>query len=228
VSSRLPIILGLVLGACAAVALFAGAAVLVPDAALPVHTPQPALTFAAATPTPIPSVAPSGSAAVSASPGGSAGASGGSGAATSFHVGQAAPALVVQQVGGGTMDLSALKGKPVWVNFMATWCPPCRDEFPLMNGFATRYARNGLVVIAIDVREDEGTAASFAQSLNATFPIGLDADGAAQRTWQAYALPVHYWIDAQGIVRDGSLGGIGPDIMARGLRSIMPGVNVTP
>jgi hypothetical protein len=41
-------------------------------------------------------------------------------------------------------------------------------------------------------------------------------------------LPVHFWIDADGIVRDGSLGGIGPDIMARGLRAILPGVDVTP
>ena len=111
---------------------------------------------------------------------------------------------------------------------MATWCPACRDEFPLMNGFAARYGGNGLVVVAVDVHEDEGAVASFAQSLNATFPIGLDADGAAQATWGAYGLPVHYWIDAQGIVRDGSLGGIGPDIMAKGLESIMPGVHVTP
>jgi thiol-disulfide isomerase/thioredoxin len=148
--------------------------------------------------------------------------------AGNFHVGEAAPALVVAQVGGGTIDLATLKGKPVWVNFMATWCPSCRDEFPLMNGFSARYASNGLVVIAVDVREDEGIVASFAQSLNATFPVGLDGDGAAQQRWGAVALPVHYWIDAKGIVRDGALGGIGPDVMAKGLESILPGVDVTP
>jgi hypothetical protein len=96
-----------------------------------------------------------------------------------------------------------------------------------MNGFYVRYADKGLVVVAIDVREDEGTVAAFAQELNVTFPMGLDADGNAQRAWGAVVLPVHFWVDAEGIVRDGALGGIGPDIMAEGLRKIMPGVDIT-
>jgi thiol-disulfide isomerase/thioredoxin len=145
-----------------------------------------------------------------------------------FHIGQPAPPLLVPQVGGGTIDLAKLRGKPVWVNFMATWCPPCQDEFPLMNGFATRYASSGLVVVAVDVREDEGAVAAFAKQLGATFPLGLDTDGEAADTWGAIALPVHFWIDAEGIVRDGALGGIGPDVMADGLKTILPGVVVTP
>jgi cytochrome c biogenesis protein CcmG/thiol:disulfide interchange protein DsbE len=145
-----------------------------------------------------------------------------------FHIGERAPSLVVPQVGGGTIDLATLRGKPVWVNFMRTDCPPCRDEFPQMNGFYVRYADEGLIVVAIDIREEEGTIAAFAQELNTTFPIGLDVDGSAQRRWEAIVLPVHFWIDADGIIRDGALGGIGPDIMAAGLRTILPGVNVTP
>jgi len=145
-----------------------------------------------------------------------------------FHIGQPAPSLSVPRVGGGTIDLANLRGKPVWVNFMATWCPSCQDEFPLMNGFAARYASSGLVVVAIDVREDEGAVAAFAKQLGATFPLGLDTDGAASRAWDAIALPVHFWIDAEGIVRDGALGGIGPDVMADGLKAIMPGVVITP
>ncbi len=111
---------------------------------------------------------------------------------------------------------------------MATWCPPCQDEFPLMRGFAARYGGDGLVVLAIDVREDEGTVAGFAQRLDATFPLGLDGDGQAAARWGAIALPVHFWIDAQGIVRDGAAGGIGADAMVRGLQAILPGVDVRP
>src|SRR4029453_15466872 len=99
--------------------------------------------------------------------------------------GEAPPRLVVPQVGGGTIDLSTMRGKPVWVNFMQTTCPPCIDEFPLMNGFVARYANQGLVVVAIDIAEDEGDVAAFASGLNATFPLGLDGDGAAQRAWGA-------------------------------------------
>jgi hypothetical protein len=97
-----------------------------------------------------------------------------------------------------------------------------------MNGFAARYAANGLVVIAIDVREDEGAVASFADQLNATLSLGPDGDGKAATTWDAIALPVHFWIDSSGVIRDGSLGGIGPDVMATGPKTIMPWVDVKP
>jgi thiol-disulfide isomerase/thioredoxin len=131
-------------------------------------------------------------------------------------------------VGGGTVDLAALRGRPVWVNFMRTDCPPCRDEFPVMSGFATRYASTNLVVVAVDIRESETTADDFARSLGATFPVGLDADGSVQSAWGALVLPVHFWVDAGGVIREGALGGIGPDLMAHGLSTILPGVNVTP
>jgi hypothetical protein len=96
-----------------------------------------------------------------------------------------------------------------------------------MAGFAARYESTGLVIVAIDVREDEATVNAFATQLGVALPIGLDVDGKAQDAWRAYALPVHFWIDADGIVRDGALGGIGPDVMAAGLKTILPGVDVT-
>jgi cytochrome c biogenesis protein CcmG, thiol:disulfide interchange protein DsbE len=216
---RTSIVAGLLAGMIAAVVLLAGVVALAPEPAIPSPTlaapsPPPSASSVAATNLPSPVTSP--------------GASPSSSRTALFHVGEPAPPLVVPQVGGGEIDLSMLGGKPVWINFMATWCPPCQDEFPLMEGFAARYAGNGLVVIAVDVKEEEGAVAGFAQSLGATFPLGLDRDGQAAQTWGAIALPVHFWIDADGIVRDGSLGGIGPDIMARGLESILPGVHVTP
>jgi cytochrome c biogenesis protein CcmG, thiol:disulfide interchange protein DsbE len=213
--ARLSIVAGLVVGVAVAALVLGGMVAFAPDPP-PRSTPAPSVAVVSARPSVVASVAPT------PAPSGSAGG----GAA--FHVGEPAPALVVPQVGGGTIDLAGLKGKPVWINFMATWCPPCQDEFPLMNGFAARYASNGLVIIAVDVREEEGAVAAFADQLNATFPLGLDADGKAAETWDALALPVHFWIDAEGVVRDGALGGIGPDVMAAGLKTILPGVDVTP
>ncbi len=57
------------------------------------------------------------------------------------------------------------------------------------------------MVVAVDVREDEAVVDAFARELAITFPVGLDSDGTAQSDWGAYALPVHFWIDADGIVR---------------------------
>ena len=220
--ARLSIVAGLIAGVATAALLLGGILAFAPE-------PTPA-----ATPAPQPSVAQP-STGASPAPSGTGAAPSGSfatasgGADALFGIGQPAPGLVVPQVGGGTIDLANLRGQPVWVNFMGTYCPPCVDEFPLMNGFAVRYAEDGLVVIAVDVREEEGVVAAFAEELGATFPLGLDADGSAAERWgAAAALPVHFWIDAEGIVRDGALGGIGPDIMAQGLETILPGVAVTP
>ena len=218
--ARSSVVAGLLAGITAAVVLIAGVVAFDPEPVVP--SPSPVLPSASA---------PSASAAASPvaptsvlTPSPEPTASEGS----LFHVGEPAPALVVPQVGGGSIDLAALRGKPVWVNFMATWCPPCQDEFPLMNGYAATHADDGLVILAIDVEEEEGVVAAFAQQLGATFPLGLDGDGRVAEAWDAVALPVHFWIDAEGIVRDGSLGGIGPDLMAAGLESIMPGVDVKP
>jgi thiol-disulfide isomerase/thioredoxin len=224
------VVLGLVVGIGAAVGLGAALFALTPmpdirvtpAPLVAVPSPSPALSPPpAASGDPVPTLAGSGS---TAAPTPAA-----SGSVSPFPlVDRPAPALIAPQVGGGLIDLAALLGKPVWVVFTGTYCPPCRDEYPVMNGFAARYADAGLVVVAIHVREGEPTVAPFVSSLNVIFPVGLDEDGSRSRTWNAAALPVHYFIDAQGVVRDAALGGIGPDAMARGLQAILPGVTVTP
>jgi hypothetical protein len=97
-----------------------------------------------------------------------------------------------------------------------------------MEGFLARYGEDtGLAILAVDVREDEATARAFFADLEVDVPVALDQAGEAQSAWGAIALPVHFWIDEDGIVRDGALGGIGPDLMAQGLGSILD-VEVTP
>ncbi len=211
------IVAGLAAGVTTAAVLLVVVVMLAPPA-FPVATATPG-----ASGTPAAVSTPSSSTAATAVPTGVA-----SIAPAAFHIGEPAPALRIAQVGGGQIDLAALHGQPVWINFMQTTCPPCRDEFPIMNGFAVRYADAGLVVIAVDVREEEGVIGSFAQDLNVRFPIGLDPDGAAATRWGAVALPVHFWVDTDGIIRAGALGGIGPDMMAESLAKILPGVDVTP
>jgi len=207
---------GLLAGVLTAVVLLVAGVLLVPE---------PSAT-AAASPSLVASpTAPGSSSSATAGPSPSVGASIGT---ANFHVGQHAPDLAVPQLGGGQVTLAALAGKPVWVEFLQTACPTCSVEFPLMNGFADRYADSGLVVVAIDVREDEAAVTAFMQSLNARFPVGLDTNGTSAQAWDAVALPVHFWIDRDGIIRAGSLGGIGPDIMATNLQTILPGVTVTP
>jgi thiol-disulfide isomerase/thioredoxin len=216
---------GLVVGLLVGAGIVAGAVALAPGPVAPTGTP-----VAAVSATPEASLAPSPSASASSSPSPdpSSAVPSATSLAEAFGIGEPAPPLTVPQLGGGEISLAALKGKPVWVNFMATWCAPCRDELPVMNGFAARYAETGLVILAIDVREDEAAVDAFISDMKVSFPVGLDGTGGAQADWGAYALPVHFWIDADGIVQDGALGGIGPEAMAKGLQTVLPGVTVTP
>lgn len=145
-----------------------------------------------------------------------------------FRIGEVAPPLKLELLGGGTVDLEQLRGMPVWVNFMATYCEPCIDEFPLMTVFQARYEDEGLIVLAVDVREDPELVQAFVDATGALFRVALDRDGVAQRAWGALALPIHFWVDRRGIIRDGALGGLGPQDMARGIQSVMPEIEVTP
>jgi cytochrome c biogenesis protein CcmG, thiol:disulfide interchange protein DsbE len=215
--ARLSIVIGLLLGIAVAGLLLGGIYALTPQSQLPVA--QPSDQVASASPTSDPSADPSPTPSEGSEPGPSD---------RSLHIGQAAPPLVVSRVGGGTIDLASLEGKPVWLDFMASWCAPCQDELPLMNDFASRYEETGLVVIAVDVQEAEATVAAFVESVGATFPIGLDPDGMTALEWDAVALPVHYWIDTEGVIRRAALSGAGPDLMVEGLKSILPDVDVTP
>ena len=150
-------IAGLLAGIVTAIVLIVGAVLLLPE--------PPATVDPSPTPVASESIGPTESVRASSFPTASVAPSvAASIGTTAFLVGEHAPDLSVSQLGGGTISPAALAGHPVWVNFMETTCPPCVDEFPVMSGFAARYAATGLVVVAVDVREDEGTVAAFVQS----------------------------------------------------------------
>jgi thiol-disulfide isomerase/thioredoxin len=230
---KVAIALGLVAGVVVGGLLVGGAIALAPvpptpPAASPVPSVAPT-ALATAAPTSVPTTPPGQSPDPSlAPPAGAPSPDASPGAAGAFAIGQPAPPLRLPAVGGGTVDLAALRGKPVWVNLMATWCPPCRDELPLVQGFAARYEDAGLVTLLVDVGEDEALVKGFLDELNVYLPTALDKDGAVQAEWGATALPVHFWIDKDGIVREWALGGLGPDVMAESLQKILPDETVTP
>ena len=132
------------------------------------------------------------------------------------------------QVGGGTIDLAGLKGQPVWLTFVQTTCAACADAIPLLNDFKTRYADDGLVVIAIDIKEEEAAVAMFAAARKATFPFGLDSDGKVQAAWGAATLPTHVWIDKEGVVRAAAPGVADAAALVAGLQTVLPGATVAP
>jgi thiol-disulfide isomerase/thioredoxin len=230
--SRLAIGAGLVAGILVGGLLVGGAVALLPPPPVPV---VPTLSpLALATPSPTPSPSPSPAAPATASPTASPTATMSPAASPSpsgsvdFGIGKPAPSLRLAKAGGGTLDLAALRGKPVWVNFMATWCPECRTELPLMATYQARYAKTGLTIVLVDVKEPGTDVAGYLTSLGVAFPVGLDDGGTAAAAWRAVALPMHVWLTSDGVIAAGAVGSIGADKMAADLSTILPGVTVKP
>ena len=110
-------------------------------------------------------------------------------------------AVTLTDLDGRPLSLAALRGHPVWINFWATWCPPCQRETPSLRDAYEAHRADGLVLVSIDVQEDSGTVREYATRYGLTYPIGLDVTGAVFRTYLIFGLPSHYFIDRDGIIR---------------------------
>lgn len=106
-------------------------------------------------------------------------------------VAKAAPAL----------DLSAYKGKVVYLDFWASWCNPCRQSFPWMNDLEATYGKEGLVVIAVNVDHDHGLAEDFLQDNSANFKVLFDPEGRIADQFDFHDMPTSYLIGRDGKIR---------------------------
>ena len=134
------------------------------------------------------------------------------GAARAAHLvrawpeGKAAPAFALTDMDGKAWSLAALKGRPVMLNFWASWCEPCRSEMPSLELVATRHERAGLVVLAVNYQEAAPVIKRFLDVLPFSLPILLDRDGAATAAWTPRVFPTTVLIDRGGTPRHSVLG----------------------
>jgi thiol-disulfide isomerase/thioredoxin len=143
-----------------------------------------------------------------------AGVDAGGGRAATARVGSLAPEIELPRLVEGrpsnSEKLTSFTGRPVVVNFWATWCAPCRDEFPLIQAKYAQYRdSHRLVIVGIDVQGDGGPTAAqrFVRQFGATFPIWLDTDGTAEEAYRVQALPTTVFIDREGQIQDMLVGG---------------------
>ena len=99
---------------------------------------------------------------------------------------------------GKFFRLSAHRGRPVFVNFWATWCPPCLEEMPAMERLWRAQTAAGLVMLAVSVDADAAVVAPFLKGHGLTFPAGLDAKMELANTYGVRALPSSFIIDREG------------------------------
>jgi thiol-disulfide isomerase/thioredoxin len=108
---------------------------------------------------------------------------------------------------GNPIRLAGLRGRPVWISFWATWCPPCQAETPVLRDLYTAHKAAGLAMVAISVQETTADdVRAYAQKYGLDYLIGFDATSAIFKTYQAYGLPTHFFLDGDGVIRAIHLG----------------------
>ena len=123
--------------------------------------------------------------------------------------GFSAPDFTLETFGNETYTLSDLRGNAVLVNFWASWCPPCRSEMPAMQRVYEDFQDQGFIVLAVNSTHQDnlGDAITFVQVHKLDFPILLDQDGSAGRSYDVRSLPTSYFINPEGIIQDVVVGG---------------------
>lgn len=120
-------------------------------------------------------------------------------------VGKPAPDFTLVDIKGETVRLSSLRGKPVLVNFWATWCIPCAQEMPMIE---SAYQKEGsqFVVLAVNADEPDAKVRDYVNKMGLTFTVLLDPGGTVQSQYRLNGYPSSFFIDRDGVIRDEHIG----------------------
>ncbi len=122
------------------------------------------------------------------------------------QIGNLAPRFQLTGLDGRVVSLSDLRGRPVMLNFWATWCGPCHSEMPFLQQAYNRWQDKGLVLLTVNLRESAAAARQFIQDGNYSFPVLLDASGDMSGRYSIAAIPSTFFIAENGAIIDKRVG----------------------
>lgn len=134
--------------------------------------------------------------------------------------GDSAPGFTATDIDGTPISLEGLRGKPVWLVFMATWCTGCRTEIPDIQGFVASRG-DAVRVVVIYVGENRNTVSDYSKRVGNDFPEVVDQDQQISAAYGIMGVPTHYFIDAGGVVRQRHVGVLSPDAMTQAIQNAM-------
>ena len=124
---------------------------------------------------------------------------------------------------GHPIRLADLRGKAVWLDFFATWCPPCQSETPVLREISQRYKDRGLEVVAVSVQETSAAdVQAYADRYQLTYTIGFDGSGRVFHAYRVYALPTQFFIDPNGVIHDVAQGPMTVESASSYIERILP------
>ena len=124
------------------------------------------------------------------------------------RIGKPAPQFAMQLLDGGEFRLSDHEGRPLVINFWASWCPPCRQESPAFERQWRRYRDTGIQFVGVDIQDDISDAEAYVREFGLTFPNGLDPDGKITIDYGVIGLPVTFFVSSSGVVEGRWVGAI--------------------
>lgn len=137
-----------------------------------------------------------------------------------LSIGQSAPDFKLTSLEGEETQLSKFRGKPVILNFWATWCPPCRAEMP---DFQQLYESEDVEILAVNLSESEQsekTVQDFIEEYDLSFPILMDRGSAVTEIYKVQVFPTSFIIDSEGIIQFSARGAINYEIMQKELSKV--------
>ncbi len=152
-------------------------------------------------------------------PAGGAGVDSGVAAPLSGH---SAPSFVLRTTSGEQVNLAALRGHVVVINFWFTNCPPCRTEMPTLQRMYDQMARRGVTILGVDaVGEDSQTIRAFTDALGVTYPLLVDPTSKVTRLYNVGYTPTSFFVDRTGIIRTIHVGQLSAGDISAGLKGLL-------
>jgi cytochrome c biogenesis protein CcmG/thiol:disulfide interchange protein DsbE len=119
------------------------------------------------------------------------------------------------------VDLGALRGRVVLLNFWATWCAPCQAEMPRFVHWQEKYSGQGLSIVGVSMDDDPETVQSFLRRKKLNYPVVMGDEKLGLAYGGVLGLPVTYLIDRQGVIRARYQGGTDLDAMETAIRQLL-------
>ncbi len=133
-----------------------------------------------------------------------------------------APGFRIAIYDGDDVSLEGLKGKPVVLNFWASWCyPACYEEAPLLQATWQKYKDKGLHMIGVDIQDKEESGREFMRRFNFTFPNGPDPGSKISIDYGVYGVPETFFIDRHGRIAYKHVGALTPELIEEQIQIIL-------
>lgn len=136
-------------------------------------------------------------------------------------VGDPPPAFSGAGFDGSSISLADYAGKPLWLTFGASWCPDCRSEAPDVQAVYDAYRDRGLSLLGVFIREDGAAIGGYAERAGLTFPIVVDERAAIATVYQTLGIPTHYFIGADGVIRQVRIGAMSRADMEQAVSALL-------